>query len=492
MNQLTPQNLVGPLPDGAPILDKSQIQGDVLIGLQKNVERFLFFTIVDVAKFKDVLPLVATRITTTADVEAREFQLRDLKENGGDQILSLVGVNVGFTSEGMAKLKPGLDLGDTSFHNGARGQAKALNDPVDGDKPTGWVPEFFDASIDGVFLITGGEAGDVDDEGAKILQILGTSATVAYDEVGSVRPGAARGHEHFGWQDGISQPGIAGITTTPFPGQRTIDAGRFVFGYPTAPPVVADPAQPFMVNGSFMVFRRLKQFVPEFDKFLEDQSIVHDMDPVLLGARLVGRWKSGAPMATTPVQDDPFVARDAQQNNDFDFADDQAQRRCPFGAHIRKANPRADFVMGAFTQEKAVDPRRIVRAGIPYGPEVSAAERAAKATQLDRGLMFVCYQTSIKEQFEFVQTSWVNNENFIFNKTRPSGPNAGQAIKVGPDPIIGQAAGGGVRVMDEPEANYPSGSKRSTLTEPDAFVVPTAAGYFFVPSIRALAIDLAS
>jgi hypothetical protein len=44
--------------------------------------------------------------------------------------------------------------------------------------------------------------------------------------------------------------------------------------------------------------------------------------------------------------------------------------------------------------------------------------------------------------------------------------------------------------MDEPVANYPAGKVRSTLQEPTDFIVPTAAGYFFVPSIEALTNEL--
>jgi hypothetical protein len=54
------------------------------------------------------------------------------------------------------------------------------------------------------------------------------------------------------------------------------------------------------------------------------------------------------------------------------------------------------------------------------------------------------------------------------------------------DPIIGQAPGGGAREMDEPYPNYPTGNRRTTLEIPKEFVVLTAAGYFFVPSIAAL------
>src|SRR5580704_5236717 len=136
-----------------------------------------------------------------------------------------------------------------------------------------------------------------------------------------------------------SQPGINGLTD-PFPGQEMVDPGLFVLGYPGGG---ADPLPvPWMKNGSYMVFRQLQQLVPEFEAFVLTAANALGMDPVLLGARLVGRWKSGAPLALTPIQDDLAMAANPEQNNNFDFSDDQAQRRCPFGAHIRKTNPRSD------------------------------------------------------------------------------------------------------------------------------------------------------
>jgi Dyp-type peroxidase family len=200
----------------------------------------------------------------------------------------------------------------------------------------------------------------VDGEVTQVLALLGAAATVLYDETGSVRPGDEKGHEHFGFQDGISQPGINGLNA-PLPGQRTLDPGLFVFGYTGAP---APPPAPWIKNGSFMVFRRLNQRVPEFTQFLLDQAASLGTDPDLLSACLVGRWKSGAPLALAPAQDDTGVASDPQQNDNFDFSDDQAERRCPFGAHIRKTNPREDLV----PENTAVDLRRIIRQGIPFDP----------------------------------------------------------------------------------------------------------------------------
>jgi Dyp-type peroxidase family len=488
-NALTPQDLSS---NNIPAIDLDQIQGDVLIGLQKFAEQFLFFQIKDVAGFKLLLrKKIALRITTTRVVQEREFHLRDHKNQGHTNPLPNIGVNIGFTASGIGKLLPatnnGQTLGDTSFAVGAKAQAKSLGDPVDAaGSPTTWLPQFLNNTIDGVFLVTGGSDADVNTEANNLLGILGASVVAMFQENGDVRPGQEKGHEHFGWLDGVSQPGINGLTT-PFPGQRLLDPGLFAFGYgPTA-----NPPLPWMRNGSFMVFRRLKQLVPEFDQYQLSQALTLGMDPVLLGARLVGRWKSGAPLALTPSQDDSTLGPDPQGNNNFDFADDQAQRRCPFGAHIRKTNPRADFGTpnnaGVDPQTADVDPHRIMRAGIPFGPEVAIVEGANGKTATDRGLMFVCYQTSIPNQFEFVQIKWANNPGFIFGKKHPDGT----AVTVGFDPIIGQnAAANRARTTDEPVPNYPIGNLRSTLQEPTDFIVPTAGGYFFLPSIEALTNEL--
>ena len=103
-------------------------------------------------------------------------------------------------------------------------------------------------------------------------------------------------------------------------------------------------------------------------------------------------------------------------------------------------------------------------------------------SEASRGLMFVCYQTSLVEQFEFVQKDWCNNVNFVIGKLRPGA--GGALVAPGHDPIIGQAAG--PRQMDEPLPNYPTGSTRSSLVMPEPFVVATGAAYFFMPSLDAL------
>jgi deferrochelatase/peroxidase EfeB len=109
--------------------------------------------------------------------------------------------------------------------------------------------------------------------------------------------------------------------------------------------------------------------------------------------------------------------------------------------------------------------------------------------------MFVCYQTSIPNQFEFVQEKWVNNPTFISPTPLVKNHPDGSEITVGFDPIIGQNTVNGQvqpRTSDEPVPNYPTGNVRSTLQEPQNFIVPTGGAYFFVPSIAALENELSA
>jgi Dyp-type peroxidase family len=360
-----------------------------------------------------------------------------------------------------------------------------LNDPPSST----WVKKFVSDRIDGVFLITGPDRPSVTFHSDELLRFLSTSMKVLYSEVGNTRPGAERGHEHFGFLDNISQPGIRGLTPRSdplrrpdegLPGQDLIWPGEFVFGcpgqdpeHPTKEGPPPHLAAPWLRNGSYMAFRRLEQKVPEFRRFAAERAARLGMDPQLLAARMVGRWKSGAPLELAPLRDNPALGREDKRNNDFEFGDDRFQRKCPYAAHIRKVNPRGDVAAAE------VQRHRIIRAGIPFGPEVEPGETT---TRQSRGLMFVCYQTSIERQFEFIQSRYTNNPGFVEGKLRPGGG----VVTPGFDPVIGQAPGNGLREMDEPFPNYPSGNRRTILDLPNQFVMLTAAAYFFMPSITTL------
>ena len=112
---------------------------------------------------------------------------------------------------------------------------------------------------------------------------------------------------------------------------------------------------------------------------------------------------TGAPLDLTPTKDDPALGADPSRNNDFryNFPDDaQTQDRCPFAAHTRKTNPRADLEvdLGASTEA-----RRIIRRGIQFGPEVTQQEAKTGKTMHGRGLLFAAYQSNIVNGFQFIQ-----------------------------------------------------------------------------------------
>lgn len=109
----------------------------------------------------------------------------------------------------------------------------------------------------------------------------------------------------------------------------------------------------------------------------------------------------GAPVDLTPIRDDPSLAT-AAHNQDFRF-DPKSQERCPYAAHLRKTNPRAD--LDAFG---GTEVRRILRRGIPFGPEVTDEEKkhnkSSNDEHLERGLLFACYQSNLFNGFQFIQT----------------------------------------------------------------------------------------
>lgn len=99
----------------------------------------------------------------------------------------------------------------------------------------------------------------------------------------------------FGFLDGVSQPAVKGVDTAPNPGQETIGQGIILLGREGDGQLSQRP--PWALDGSFLAFRYLHQLVPEFDLFLEKNALVgapsQKEGADLLGARLVGRWKSG-------------------------------------------------------------------------------------------------------------------------------------------------------------------------------------------------------
>ena len=266
--------------------------------------------------------------------------------------------------------------------------------------------------------------------------------------------------EPFGFKDGISHPAIEGSGIPGSnPNEKPLRAGEFVLGYPDEmsdqQPVLPQPAELFR-NGSFVVFRKLHQRVAAFRKYLKE-SATSSMPEELLAAKMMGRWRSGAPLAKCPMHDDPAIGKDPARNNDFMFkADDPIGYHTPPGSHIRRMNPRDADISGVLRIH------RMIRRGTAYGPPLppSVLEDDGK----DRGLMFAFVGANIGRQFEFVQREWMNDSVFFGGTS-------------GKDPVSG--VGGDA-------FDIPRKPLKLSLKGLPQFVVTRGGEYCFLPGLRAL------
>ncbi|KAH8094516.1 peroxidase TAP [Cristinia sonorae] len=468
-------------PTTPPPADLKNVQGDIIVGFSKRTESSIFFQIDNAEGFRKQLPLLVPKITTAAQAADDKDAIKKHKRAGHKDLLKISGLNIAFSQSGLNKLGVTDDIGDAAFKQGQLANAQGLGDKgstIGGKFEPNWIPAFKNA-VHGVIVISGDCQSTVDERLADAARILKLSAhngncheVLRLD--GSARPGDEKGHEHFGFLDGISNPAIEKIDTKPFPGQKTIRQGIVLLGRngdPTKRPSWA-------LDGSFLAFRYLFQLVPEFDDFLMHNSIpglTPKEGAEFLGARMVGRWKSGAPLDLAPLKDDPELGRDPQRNNNFQYSfpeDIQTQDRCPFAAHVRKTNPRFD--LEGLNPPISTESRHIVRRGIPFGPELSRQEKQQKTTLQGRGLLFKCYQSDITKGFQFIQEAWANAPNFPPFKPADQVP--------GFDPIVGQAADPTSRTMSgaDPKA------ATTNLQLPTEWVVSKGGEYFFSPSIPTL------
>ena len=452
---------------------QADVQGDVLVGLQKRAEIFLFFTLSDSELFKRKLGELIPLIATTRQVRIYE------QSHAGDRIK----VNIAFTAPGLAKLgKPvPADAGapKAAFLDDITTRSTTLGDDVTGD----WLPAYRAETFDGVLLVA---AWDDDPHHALTLARRRADAVVAafgkdganthlmleaHREEGRANVtqsnGETRfGHEAFGFADGVSQPAVKGLhkpitdDDQSMPGQDLVDVGHFILTAATAP-------VDWMANGSYLVFRRLRQDVPAFHDYTTHHFNGLAENPAQFAARLIGRWPDGSPLARDPLRANPKHDETVpEENNDFDFGVEKTgQDRCPFNAHIRRVYPRADIQDGSGDSEE----RRLLRAGIAFDYTAS--------TPGDQGLLFVCYQSSIEDKFEFVQKDWANADHIDFVPPYVTGtpPGAKMPATPGIDLIIGQGTA-------PRNAQWRTGA----LTNVPKFVTATGGGYFFSPSITGL------
>jgi deferrochelatase/peroxidase EfeB len=145
-------------------------------------------------------------------------------------------------------------------------------------------------------------------------------------------------------------------------------------------------------------------------------------------------------------------------DNDFLFGtEDPEALRCPYGAHIRRANPRDSFTPGSADQISISNRHRILRVGRRYRPAPGA----------NPGLLFMCLNGDIERQFEFLQQTWLGSPSF-------------HGLSGETDPLLGDG--------DKGLTGYtiPSRYGPVELCPLPRFVTARGGGYFFLPGKRLL------
>lgn len=286
--------------------------------------------------------------------------------------------------------------------------------------------------------------------------------------------------EPFGFRDGISQPYVPELaTSSDDTSARPVALGEFVLGYPngygrlTRRPVLPGGLDPHQLlprlqpgvdatapqggadlgrNGTYLVLRTLAQDVAAFDAYLAETAHRLHLDAEWLAAKLVGRWRSGAPLAVSPDHDHPELST----VNEFGYADDPTGLRCPVGAHIRRANPRnsLDPRPGSDASQAVTDLHRLLRRGRVFDDGQQ------------QGLQFLALNANLGRQFEFVQHSWLNDPKFA-------------GLDVDLDPLMSPRHPAAVFTI-------PGRPFRTRLCGMPQFVTTLGGGYFFLPGLRAI------
>jgi Dyp-type peroxidase family len=470
-------------------LQLDEIQGNVVAGFNKDNTSYLFLTLPDEpARARAWLAGLVGQVATAQEVKQFNDLFRAVRKRRGQRegAVEAAWMNLAFTHDGLTK----LGVADSQrhqfpeeFREGMRKRNRAIGDVGD-NHPDRWPNELGKRTIHALMILA---ADSVEDLNREILYFVRDAAShgvsLVFQQDGTTRSDAP-GHEHFGFRDGISQPGVRGLTASSYPDgsgtsdppQDVVAGGEFVLGYPRerSPDAAEDPLSPepdWTRNGSYLVFRRLRQDVKGFGDFVAAEAAKQNMSPDLFGAKLVGRYRSGAPLvgggnaAVDPGTTDPSRL-DKDRINAFVYGADPQGREVPRAAHIRKAYPRDQQPSGKELAERP----RILRRGIPFGQSFRHGHPphspfgADPPFPDDRGLCFVSYQRSIRDQFEHIQCTWVNREEV---------PEAGDGV----DPVASQIAG-------ERRMRIP-GAKTDQLHLPQ-WVTTTGGEYFFSPSISAL------
>jgi Dyp-type peroxidase family len=371
-------------------------------------------------------------------------------------------VTVAFTWNGLRALgleEESLSSFPEEFRQGMAARAEALGDSG-GNAPEHWVGGLASPNLHAIAILFARDeperlrcVGEHDklvaaSKGVKVMSVLDLNANPPFDHA----------HDHFGYRDRLSQPVIEGSGEDPTPGSGApLKAGEFILGYPDEYGAVATSPRPkiLAVNGSYMAYRRLEEHVGKFREFLRQHGETPE-EQELIAAKLMGRWRSGAPLVLSPDKDDPALGADLKRSNDFNYKEmDPHGYAVPLGSHARRMNPRDTAAN--------INRRRMIRRGATYGP---ALPDDAPEDGIERGIAAFVICGSLIRQFEFAQNVWANDRNFheLGNER---------------DPVIGNQDG-------TLEFKIPKRPIRKTIKGLPAFTTVKGGAYFFLPGLKAL------
>jgi Dyp-type peroxidase family len=440
------------------------LQGNILIGhgRDRSVHLFLKFNdgMRDTVKGWIKALALADRITSTQRQLAEIEQYRRDKTPGGlfmSFLLSAKGYEYLYPAENGE-----LRFDDEAFLCGMHAAQHRLNDPPKED----W-EEGYRADIHAMVLLADDDEDRLWRQKDALCADIRTHSRVCTVEYGRVmwnRQNYPYEYpvEHFGYVDSRSQPLFFQSDIE----REGLERDGTDVWNPGAGPdlvLVQDPyGRSGCDSGSYLVFRKLEQYVRAFKEYEQHFAQVLGLtgeDIKRAQALVMGRFEDGTPVVlkNAPGQSGPVP-------NNFIYKNDPDGGKCPLQAHIRKVNPR---------QEGAP---RIVRRGITYGTRDKEPQDNPSLEELPLagvGLLFMCYQRNIAQQFEVLQCLYANDPRFPGEQ------------EPGIDPIIGQPGGNGVGQLKWP-ARWNDPRAQHKPFDFHSFVTLKGGEYFFAPSIHSL------
>ncbi|MEO6923744.1 MAG: dyp-type peroxidase [Bryocella sp.] len=338
-------------------------------------------------------------------------------------------VNIAFTHKGLIALElpiATLISFPVEFQQGMKERGKILGD-TGVNAPQYWDAVWRDGEVHAWLGINATSPAALEHCTAEMKALVeshGTSVLDTQDAAAIVVNGNVTLKEHFGFTDGFGNPDYLGVCRSTQPGQgklmpdgtwQSLATGELLLGYADEAGELPQAPVPHLLasNGTFMVYRKLKQKVGTFREFLNKWGARYGTGAAAakekLAAKFIGRWRDGTPLELSPDGSDQRIADDAQRSTNFTYGNDLDGAKCPIGAHIRRVHPRDAFGFNG----ALINRRRITRRGMPYGPICLEEEEcpAADMDAVDRGIIFIALNASLSRQFEFVQQQWIEYGN---------------------------------------------------------------------------------